>query len=62
MNLQVNHEKMTIMGVAFNTIEEFKGAWYALSSNAIEGYQPNVQDVEGLKSYVISRRGAGARA
>ena len=60
--LQVNREKMTIIGIAFDTVEEFKGAWYALSSNAIESYQPSVQDVERLKSYVTSRRGAVAHA
>jgi len=50
------------MGIPFDTPEEFKGVWYALSSNMIEGYEPSIEDVENLKSYAASRRGAEVRA
>ena len=62
MTLDVNKEEMSIMGVSFDTSTEFKGAWYALSSNVIEGYEPSVDDFENLKNYIISRKGVAGRA
>lgn len=37
MVLDVNEEKMTIMGVSFIDRNIFKSVWYALSTNMIEG-------------------------
>jgi hypothetical protein len=34
-----------IMGVKFDNRNEFKGAWYAISSNMIEGWEPTKNDV-----------------
>lgn len=62
MTLDINQQNQTIMGVKFDTPTEFEGVWYALSSNIIEGYEPSVEDVEKLKDYMVSRRGAVSRA
>ena len=46
MSLDIDKEKMTIMGVAFENRSVFKSVWYALSTNMIEGWRPTVIDVE----------------
>ena len=48
MSLDIDKEKMTIMGVAFENRSVFKSVWYALSTNIIEGWRPTVSDVERL--------------
>ena len=48
MSLDIDKEKMTIMGVAFENQSVFKSVWYALSTNMIEGWRPTVSDVERL--------------
>ena len=54
MVLDVNEEKMTIMGVSFIDRNIFKSVWYALSTNMIEGQKPTVEDVERLKAEMIT--------
>ncbi|HGD3704279.1 hypothetical protein [Streptococcus agalactiae] len=54
MTLDVNEEKMTIMGVSFVDRGVFKSVWYALSTNMIEGWYPTVEDVERLKAEMIT--------
>jgi hypothetical protein len=61
MTLEVDKKNLTILGVQFDNRMEFKGAWYAISSNMIEGWQPTREDVLRMKEYVISRRGATSR-
>ncbi len=36
MSLDIDKEKMTIMGIAFENRSVFKSVWYALSTNMIE--------------------------
>ena len=48
MSLDIDKEKMIIMGVAFENRSVFKSVWYALSTNMIEGWRPTVSDVERL--------------
>ncbi|VOW06252.1 Uncharacterised protein [Streptococcus pneumoniae] len=38
MSLDIDKEKMTIMGIAFENRSVFKSVWYALSTNMIEGW------------------------
>lgn len=54
MTLDVNKEKMTIMGVSFENRMIFKSVWYDLSTNMIEGWQPTVEDVERLRDEALS--------
>lgn len=54
MTLDVNKDKMTIMGVAFTNRQVFKSVWYALSTNMIEGWQPTVKDVERLRDEALA--------
>ncbi len=49
MSLDINKEKMTIMGVAFEKRSVFKSVCYTLSTNMIEGWRPTVSDVEKLR-------------
>ena len=53
MSLDIDQEKMTIMGVAFENRFVFKSVWYALSTNMIEGWRPTVIDVETLRDEVL---------
>ncbi|HGR5367139.1 TPA: hypothetical protein ACL5C4_000349 [Streptococcus pneumoniae] len=50
MSLDIDKEKMTIMGIAF----ENKSVWYALSTNMIEGWRPTVSDVEKLRDEALA--------
>ena len=49
MSLDIDKEKMTIMGVAFENRSVFKSVWYTLSTNMIEGWRPTDSDVEKLR-------------
>ena len=54
MSLDIDKEKMTIMGVAFENCSVFKSVWYALSTNMIEGWRPTVIDVETLRDEALA--------
>ncbi|CAM1670294.1 hypothetical protein [Streptococcus mitis] len=54
MSLDIDKEKMTIMGVAFENQSVFKSVWYALSTNMIEGWRPTVSDVETLRDEALA--------
>ena len=54
MSLDIDKEKMTIMGVAFENRSVFKSVWYALSTNVIEGWRPMVSDIEKLRDEVLA--------
>lgn len=54
MSLDIDKEKMTIMGVAFENWFVFKSVWYALSTNMIEGWRPTVSDVEKLRDEALA--------
>ncbi|WP_288624390.1 hypothetical protein [uncultured Streptococcus sp.] len=54
MGLNINTEKLTILGVPFDNRKIFNCVWYALSTNMIEGWQPTVEDVKRLKEEAIA--------
>ena len=54
MNLDLNENDLTIMGIKFDNIKDFKSVWYALSTNFIEGWTPTSNDVIELKNKLIS--------
>ena len=54
MSLEIDKEKMTIMGVVFENRSVFKSVWYALSTNMIEGWRPTVRDVEKLRDEALA--------
>lgn len=56
MILDINQEKMTIMGVPFDNKKEFRIVWYVVSSNMIEGWQPSVEDVKRLRERAAIKR------
>ena len=45
MTLDVNKDKLTILGVQFDNFPDFDTVWYAIGSSMIENYEPTVQDV-----------------
>lgn len=53
--LNIDKSNLTIMGVQFDSQKDFKGVWYALSTNMIEGWEPKKQDVEEMKQYIIQK-------
>ena len=50
MTLDVNKDKLTILGVQFDNFPDFDTVWYAIGSSMIENYEPTVQDVIDLKA------------
>ena len=54
MNLDLNENDLTIMGIKFDNIKDFKSVWNALSTNIIEGWTPTSNDVIELKNKLIS--------
>lgn len=54
MSLDIDKEKMTIMGIVFENRSVFKSVWYALSTNMIEGWRPTVSDVERLRDGALA--------
>ena len=54
MSLDIDKEKMTIMGIAFENRSVFKSVWYALSTNMIEGWRPPVSDVDKLRDEALA--------
>ena len=54
MSLDIDKEKMTIMGIAFENQSVFKSVWYALSTNMIEGWRPTLSDVEKLRDGALA--------
>ena len=56
MTLNVNKEELTILGIPFDNFSDFHTVWYAIGSSMIENYEPTVQDVIDLKTYVINKR------
>jgi len=54
MSLDIDKEKMTIMGVAFENRSVFKSVWYALSTNMIEGWRPTVSNVGKLRDEALA--------
>ena len=54
MSLDIDKEKMTIMGVAFENRSIFKSVWYALSTNMIEGWRPTVSNVGKLRDEALA--------
>lgn len=54
IDIDIDKEKMTIMGVAFENRSVFKSVWYALSTNMIEGWRPTVSDVEKLRDKALA--------
>ena len=56
MTLDVNKEELTILGIPFDNFSDFDTVWYAIGSSMIENYEPTVQDVIDLKTYVVNRR------
>lgn len=57
MTLEINQDQLTIMGVSFEDKLSFKSVWYALSTNMIEGWQPEVSDVLRLRDEAMSLGG-----
>ncbi|WP_207696660.1 hypothetical protein DOK67_0002278 [Enterococcus sp. DIV0212c] len=55
MSLNIDRSKLTIMGVQFDSQKDFKGVWYALSTDMIEGWEPEKHDVEEMKQYLVGK-------
>jgi hypothetical protein len=53
MTLEVNREEVTIMGVKADSFRLFKSVWYAISTNMIESWKPELEDVLRLRKEAI---------
>ena len=54
MKLDLNENELTIMGIKFDNIKDFKSVLYALSTNIIEGWVPSTNDVLKLKNKITT--------
>lgn len=53
MSLDINREKLLIMGIPFESKKLFNSVLYSLSTNIIEGWQPRKEDVVRLRDEAI---------
>ena len=56
MQLEIDSENLTIMGIRFENMKDFRAVWHALSTNMIEGWEPDINDVLRLKKKVEALR------
>ena len=56
MTFDVNEEELTILGISFDNYSDFDTVCQAIGSSMIENYEPTVQDVIDLKTYVTNKR------
>jgi hypothetical protein len=54
MNLEINKQTLTIMGIRFDNKRDFRGVWHALNTNMFEGWKPTQKDVLRLKERVAA--------
>jgi hypothetical protein len=51
--IEINREKLTIMGVKFSDLEILESTANALGSNMFEGFEPTPKGIEIIRDYVI---------
>ena len=53
--IQIDREKLTIMGVSFPDLETLNSVAYAIGSNMYEGFEPNENHIALIRDYVMNK-------
>jgi hypothetical protein len=53
--IDIDRNKLTIMGVKFSDLKTLESTANAIGSNMFEGYQPTPKGIEIIRDYVIGK-------
>lgn len=53
--LDINREKLTIMGIEFPDLKSLESAANAIGSNMFEGFEPTSKGIEIIRDYSIGK-------
>ena len=53
--IEIDRNKLTIMGVRFSDLKTLENTANALGSNMFEGFKPTPKGIEIIRDYVIGR-------
>jgi len=53
--IEIDRDKLTIMGVQFSNLEILDSTANAIGSNMFEGFEPTSKGVEIIRDYVIGK-------
>ena len=53
--IEIDRNKLTIMGVQFSNLEILESTANAIGSNMFEGFEPTSKGVEIIRDYVIGK-------
>ena len=53
--IEVNKEKLTLMGVKFPDLKTLENTAYGIGSNMYEGYEPTPGTISIIRDYVIGK-------
>ena len=54
-SIEVDRNKLTIMGVEFSDLKTLESTANALGSNMFEGYTPTAKGIEIIRDYVMGK-------
>ena len=53
--IEIDRNKLTIMGVKFSDLQTLESTANAIGSNMFEGYKPTPKGIEIIRDYVIGK-------
>jgi len=53
--IEVNKEKLTIMGVKFPDLKTLENTAYGIGSNMYEGFEPTPRRIEIIRDYITGK-------
>jgi len=53
--IEIDRDKLTIMGVQFSNLKILESTANAIGSNMFEGYEPTPKGIEIIRDYVIGK-------
>ncbi len=53
--IEIDRNKLTIMGVKFDDLKTLESTAYALGSNMFEGFKPTPKGIEIIRDYVTGK-------
>ena len=53
--IEINREKLTLMGVKFPDLKTLENTAYGIGSNMYEGFEPTPERISIIRDYVIGK-------
>jgi len=53
--IDIDRQKLTIMGVRFSSLKTFESTANAIGSNMFEGFEPTPKSIEIIRDYIIGK-------